>query len=118
MKRAISQDDWKRTQLRMPQNEYDRIMQYAERNKVSINTAILTLIDKALSFEDISENIEYGLPTIRAMEYNPLPSLNSLERRVECAKYITQFLQRNHFAKIINIESVDDGVVFWYSNNK
>ena len=47
--RAISQDDWKRTQVRMPQEQYQAIMKYAEQNNLSLNTAMLELMDKGLS---------------------------------------------------------------------
>lgn len=42
------QDDWKRTQVRMPQEQYDEVTQYAEKNNFSLNTAILDLISKSL----------------------------------------------------------------------
>lgn len=42
------QDDWKRTQLRMPQEQYDEVTHYAEKNNFSLNTAILDLISKSL----------------------------------------------------------------------
>lgn len=40
-KRALNQEDWKRTQLRIPLNEYKKVMQFAEKNNISLNTAIL-----------------------------------------------------------------------------
>lgn len=46
--RAISQDDWKRTQVRMPQEQYKAIMEHAEQNNLSLNTAMLELMDKGL----------------------------------------------------------------------
>jgi len=51
MKRAITQDDWKRSQIRMPQDKYDEIMGYAKNNNLSFNSAVLELLDKALNSE-------------------------------------------------------------------
>lgn len=54
--RAI-QDDWKRTQVRIPQEQYQSIMTYAEQNNLSLNSAMLVLMDKALKLpEDIFED--------------------------------------------------------------
>ena len=43
------QDNWKRTQLRMPFDQYDAILKYANQHNLSLNTAILDLADKGLS---------------------------------------------------------------------
>ncbi|UWY71004.1 hypothetical protein [Acinetobacter baumannii] len=32
------QDDWKRTQVRMPQDQYDDVVNYAEQNNLSLNS--------------------------------------------------------------------------------
>lgn len=50
--RPLNQEDWKRSQIRMPQEEYDRIIRYAELKKMSLNTAILALTDAALDIEE------------------------------------------------------------------
>ncbi len=42
------QDDWKRTQVRMPQDQYDDVVKYAEQNNLSLNSAMLELIEKGL----------------------------------------------------------------------
>lgn len=46
------QDEWKRTQLRIPHDQYEAVMVYAEKNNLSLNSAILDLIDKGLDYED------------------------------------------------------------------
>lgn len=43
------QDDWKRTQIRIPVGIYEDITRYAEQKNLSINTAMLELMDKGLS---------------------------------------------------------------------
>lgn len=50
--RIQNQDEWKRTQIRIPKDVYDAIVEYAERNNLSLNTAMLELIDKGLSTQD------------------------------------------------------------------
>lgn len=47
--RAVKQDDWKRTQIRMPQDIYKAIMEYAESGNISLNTAMLELVEKGLA---------------------------------------------------------------------
>ena len=46
--RRSKQDKWKRTQLRIPQDQYDRVLKYGDENSLSLNSAILDLLDKAM----------------------------------------------------------------------
>lgn len=46
--RTQNQDDWKRTQIRMPQEQYEDIAAYAENKDISLNTAMIELLDNAL----------------------------------------------------------------------
>ena len=46
--RTLNQEDWKRTQIRMPQEQYQAVVDYAEKNNLSLNSAVLELLDKAL----------------------------------------------------------------------
>lgn len=55
--RIVSQDDWKRTQVRMPQDQYDAIATYAKDNNLSLNTAMLELMDRGLSAKDKIEEM-------------------------------------------------------------
>lgn len=51
------QDEWKRTQLRIPQGQYDSVAAYAEQNNLSLNSAILDLVNKGLEYiEKFSAN--------------------------------------------------------------
>lgn len=47
--RIQNQDEWKRTQIRIPKDIYNSLVEYAERNNLSLNTAMLELMDKGLS---------------------------------------------------------------------
>ena len=44
-----NQDTWKRTQLRFPKTLYEAVDDYSKRNDMSLNTAIISLVDQALS---------------------------------------------------------------------
>ena len=48
--RAVTQDDWKRTQIRMPQDQYESLMHYAEQNNLSLNTAMIELMELGCIF--------------------------------------------------------------------
>lgn len=49
--RTLNQEDWKRTQIRMPQEQYQTVVDYAEKNNLSLNSAVLELLDKALDLD-------------------------------------------------------------------
>ena len=65
--RALTQDDWKRTQVRMPQDLYSDLMQYAEKNNISLNSAMIELMDKGLETAKtnmsslVPNNLEQGV---------------------------------------------------------
>ena len=46
--RTQNQDEWKRTQIRIPQDQYDDIVAYAENKEISLNTAMIELMDNGL----------------------------------------------------------------------
>lgn len=46
--RPLNQDDWKRTQVRMPQSLYNALQNYAKENELSLNSAMLALCEKGL----------------------------------------------------------------------
>ncbi len=47
--RPQNQDDWKRTQVRMPQEQYEAIVEYAAEHDLSLNSAMIELMDKGLT---------------------------------------------------------------------
>ncbi|UOO93416.1 hypothetical protein [Vitreoscilla stercoraria] len=63
--RAVKQDDWKRTQIRMPQDHYQKIMEYAEANNISLNTAMLELIEKGFAAEGIGGRVNLSEADVR-----------------------------------------------------
>lgn len=50
--RIQNQDSWKRTQIRIPQDDYDAVACYAKENNLSLNTAMLELLGKGLLSSD------------------------------------------------------------------
>lgn len=49
--RVQNQDDWKRTQIRIPLDLYDAIVSYAETHSLpSINSAMLELMNEGIEF--------------------------------------------------------------------
>lgn len=46
--RHLNQDSWKRTQVRMPQDLYSELSNYAKENNLSLNSAMLALCEKGL----------------------------------------------------------------------
>lgn len=45
------QDEWKRTQVRMPLDQYEDVVKYAENKSLSLNSALLDLVAKGLEFD-------------------------------------------------------------------
>ncbi len=43
-----TQDTWKRSQIRLPPSLHQAVVDYANDNKMSLNTAIVELLDKGL----------------------------------------------------------------------
>ncbi|MHA3105391.1 hypothetical protein [Acinetobacter sp. ANC 3791] len=114
--RAVSQDDWKRTQIRMPQEQYEAVMSYAEKNNLSLNTAMLELMDlglkskvegksgRSIYFNDLSCGEDY-----------PKEPLHERTARVE--QMISRIFYDHPEYQLINIETINDGkkIRYWYS---
>lgn len=45
----FKQDDWKRSQLRLPVDLHERLLKFAERNGLSMNSAIIEILEKTLN---------------------------------------------------------------------
>jgi hypothetical protein len=114
--RAVTQDDWKRTQIRMPQDQYESLMNYAEQNNLSLNTAMIELMELGLKskFEGKSGRSIYfnDLNCIEDYENEPL-----MERQVRCEKLISEVFYENPQYELINIETLNNGekIRYWYS---
>jgi hypothetical protein len=114
--RAVSQDDWKRTQVRMPQEQYESLMDYAEKNNLSLNTAMLELMD--LGFKSKVEG-----KSGRSIYFNDINCVEDLkemslrEQQEQATAMISDLFHRNHQYQLINIETLNDGmkIRYWYS---
>ena len=69
----LNQDDWKRTQVRMPQEQYQAVVDYANDNKMSLNSAIIDLVDKGLkpSNGELDEKLTQILHEIQSIKKAP-----------------------------------------------
>ncbi|TCB36828.1 hypothetical protein E0H82_03720 [Acinetobacter sp. ANC 4910] len=114
--RAVSQDDWKRTQVRMPQEQYEELMSYAEKNNLSLNTAMLELMDLGLKSKNEGKS---G----RSIYFNDLNCVEDT-RKVPLAKQqeevtamISDLFYRHSQYQLINIETLNEGkkIRYWYS---
>ncbi|ENX48237.1 hypothetical protein F886_00038 [Acinetobacter sp. NIPH 542] len=54
--RTQNQDDWKRTQIRIPLPFYEEIVEFAEQRNISINTAMLELMERGIHSAEEREN--------------------------------------------------------------
>lgn len=59
--RHLNQDDWKRTQVRMPQDTYERLSLFAQANKLSLNSALISLIENSLDNQANNQKSEKQL---------------------------------------------------------
>lgn len=135
--RTQNQDDWKRTQIRIPQDQYDDIVAYAEEKEISLNTAMIELMDNGLkvvesriSPEDIDikiiklkngmKRLVYG-KLLNAFDLDFTQDLNELKKDIDMSleilknsrlKYKFAFMTKNIFAYKggSHIDIVDDGV--------
>ena len=55
--RLLTQDDWKRTQIRMPQEQYQAVADYAQNRNLSLNSAMLELMEKGLTSKPSTQTI-------------------------------------------------------------
>lgn len=114
--RTLNQDDWKRTQLRMPQEQYEAVMRYAEKNNLSLNTAILELMDTGLKskIEGKSGRSMYFQDLNCVEDYESTPFVSQLEL---IAQRISEFFYSHPQYELINIETLNDGkkIRYWYS---
>lgn len=135
--RTQNQDDWKRTQIRMPQEQYEDIVAYAENKEISLNTAMIELMNNGLMVaesrvdpEDIDikiiklangkKRLVYG-KLLKAFDLDYTQDLTSLKADIELSLkrlYESSLIQRlAFFNKSVfvhqgssHLDIVDDGV--------
>ena len=135
--RTQNQDEWKRTQIRIPQDQYDDIVSYAENKEISLNTAMIELMDnglkasesrvdpedldiKIIKLENGMKRLVYG-KLLKAFDLDYTQDLNSLKVDIELSLkrlYESSLLKRlAFFNKNVfvyqgssHLDIVDDGV--------
>ncbi len=108
--RAVNQDDWKRTQLRMPQEQYKAIMDYAKKNNLSLNTAINTTIDSGLEQLDRIEQSDFQAPTISGIK-KALPVRSQIRLPHELHAELVEEAKANE-------ASLNDVMIYYLANRK
>lgn len=111
----FKQDDWKRSQLRLPTNLHERLVQFADKNGLSMNAAIIDILEKSLD-NDISlskltvleslKNIE-GL--LKSKEFDFDRTSEVAARLVDCLKMTNEItgpdLTPSRVAELLGEES-------------
>lgn len=69
-KRAINQENWKRTQVRLPPETHDKLIWYARENNVSLNSAIINLLELGLKDQPRVDSQEEIKATLMAFFEN------------------------------------------------
>ncbi|GAA5003213.1 hypothetical protein GCM10023206_06700 [Acinetobacter puyangensis] len=114
--RAVSQDDWKRTQVRMPQEQYEAIMTYAETHNLSLNTAMLELMEIGLKSKEEGKSGRsiYFMDVNCVEEY---PKQPQHERTSRAEQMISRLFYEHPEYQLINIETLNNGekIRYWYS---
>lgn len=59
-KRSINQENWKRTQVRLPPDVHDELIAYAEQNNLSLNSAMIELMVKGLKIKEQGSSLGLG----------------------------------------------------------
>lgn len=137
--RLLTQDDWKRTQIRMPQEQYQAVADYAQNRNLSLNSAMLELMEKGLTSKPSTQTIApSSLPKSKSAkkyiftewryteEYNPQERLEHNEKaRMAVSAYLTRFFTQypeHELVKLEMITSLDhknrevlDGIRIWYT---
>lgn len=104
------QIDSHRMQVRLPMVAYEMTSHYAEEQGLSLNGAIIDLVEKGLNtLNDASLGYELDFKYF-PLEYGQQPTDNPLLK-------VKEFFSNNPQYKLINVDSVEDGIVCWFYKN-
>lgn len=113
------QDDWKRTQIRIPIGLYEDVAQYAEQHNLSLNYAMLELMDRGInSISAKSKNTDQR--SIYFGEFNCTDDIREVplvKQQENITAVISDLFYRNPQYQLINIETLNNGekIRYWYS---
>ncbi|WP_213071306.1 hypothetical protein [Acinetobacter sp. BIGb0102] len=125
--RTQNQDEWKRTQVRIPQDQYEDIVLYAESKDISLNTAMIELMDnglkvvesrvdpaeldiKIIKLENGMKRLVYG-KFLKAFDLDYTQDLTSLKADIEIS------LQRLYDSSLFKRLAFFNKNVFVYQGN-
>lgn len=104
------QIDSHRMQLRLPVAAYEMTSSYADEQGLSLNGAIIDLVEKGLNtLNDASLGYELGFEFF-PLKYDQKRSENPLLK-------VKEFFSNNSQYKLINVDSVEEGIVCWFYKN-
>lgn len=113
------QDDWKRTQIRIPIGLYEDVAQHAERHNLSLNYAMLELMDRGI--HSISpKNKNTDARSIYFGEFtcdDDIREVSLVKQQENITAVISDIFCKNPQYQLINIETLDNGekIRYWYS---
>lgn len=113
------QDDWKRTQIRIPIGLYEDVAQHAEQHNLSLNYAMLELMDRGIhSISAKSKNTDAR--SIYFGEFNCTDDIREIplaKQQENITAVISDIFCKNPQYQLINIETLNDGkkIRYWYS---
>ncbi|MEN3978470.1 hypothetical protein [Acinetobacter sp. CWB-B33] len=113
------QDDWKRTQIRIPIGLYEDVAQHAERHNLSLNYAMLELMDRGIHSIS-SKNKNTDARSIYFGEFtcdDDIREVPLVKQQEKITAVISDIFFKNPQYQLLNIETLDNGekIRYWYS---
>lgn len=110
--RPLNQENWKRTQVRLPPELHDGIINFAARKDVSLNTAMLELFSVGL--ENFNGNAKgYKLSSVLFQPEEGTYESNKQMREKANFK-ANKFFENHEEYKPVNFQLVEDGLMCWF----
>ncbi|MBC9229197.1 toxin-antitoxin system HicB family antitoxin [bacterium SPL81] len=114
--RPLNQENWKRTQVRLPPELHDEIINFAASKDISLNNAMLELLSAGI--ENFNENSKgYKLSSIL---FHPEDGTYTDQKqlRAKANTKANNFFNKNKEYKPINFQLIEEGLMCWYHKPK
>lgn len=119
----FKQDDWKRSQLRLPIDLHERLVKFAEKNGLSMNSAIIEILEKTLN-NDISlskltilESLKNIEDLLKSKEFEFDRTSEVAARLIDCLKMtndlVSPELTPSNIAELLGEESASKFVDYF-----
>lgn len=92
-KRSINQENWKRTQVRLPPDVHDELIAYAEQNNLSLNSAMIELMVKGLKIKEQGSSLGLGSYQGASLGLPPYPGEDISKLTDEIADKVVERLK-------------------------